>query len=860
MKKMFFGVALLIGVRAAAQGVAQPGSASTTTQRIDSVLAEYSERYPQEKIYLQFDRGVYNPGETIWFKAYLLAGLAPGTISRNIYFDWYDGAGKLLKHMTAPVFEASAKGQFDIPAGYGGGALHVRAYTQWMLNFDTAFLYDKTIPVVRPVGVAPGGSRDAREPGPAESAAGIGRRPMQQGAGQTQLGFFPEGGDPVTGLVCKVAFKANDQFGMPVAVSGVVQGSDGSFVDSLTTEHDGMGSFMIRPSAGVQYTASWTDATGKTFSTRLPPAAPSGFAIQVQPHDGQCMVIIRRTSDVATTGSAVDASVHSVYLLAHMDQRVVYAAQVSLEDKPEVAMNVPTADLPTGVLQYTLFDAGWKPVAERVVFVNNQLHSFTARVRVVASSREKRGRNELTIEVPDSAFSNLSVAVTDAGLPHADEDIVSRLLLSDDIRGAIYHPSYYFSGEAPARQLDLVMLTHGWRRFKWADVVAGKLPELRYPRDTNYLVLRGSVVANRVHDLVAGQPLLLILETKDSSRKRLLVPVNSLGQFVQRGMLFYDTMRVYYDFPGNKKLSGAHSVEIGSNLLGPQGDIAEAGVPGSGDAVGAVGSGGPGGGVRSGAFGGAAVADTSGMGRTRFFAGEEAEREKQRQATMLAAVTVNGRVKRPVDVLDEKYATGPFRREAGYQFDVKDDVLALHSTDIFYYLRQVVPGLEVQYKDGYPILKWRQTTPTLFVDEVGMRPDLVADIPITDIAYVKVFHPPFLMGGVINPRAGAIAIYTKKGEDVKPLPTKGLNYKLLEGYAAERQFYSPDYSVDPTGQADFLPDVRPTLYWNPYIFTDANNHTATISFYNNDVSTKLRVVVEGMNAAGKLTRTEMIIQ
>jgi hypothetical protein len=252
--------------------------------------------------------------------------------------------------------------------------------------------------------------------------------------------------------------------------------------------------------------------------------------------------------------------------------------------------------------------------------------------------------------------------------------------------------------------------------------------------------------------------------------------------------------------------------------------------------------------------------DTTGIGRTQFFSGEEASREKKRQAMMLAAVTVNGRVKRPVDVLDDKYATGLFRRDAGYQFDVKDDVLALHSTDIFYYLRQVVPGLEVQYKNGYPVVRWRQTTPTLFVDEVGMKADLVADIPITDIAYVKVFHPPFMLGGAVNPRAGAIAIYTKKGEDVKPLPTKGLNYKLVEGYQSERQFYSPDYSVDPTGQTDFLPDVRPTLYWNPYVFTDANTHTATISFYNNDVSTKLRIVVEGMNAAGKLTRVEKIIQ
>ena len=832
MKRIFFGLSLLAGFcfgeRVSGQAVPQPTPA--VAQRIDSVLTEYSEHYPQEKIYVQFDRSGYNPGETIWFKAYLLAGFEPSTYSRNIYFDWYDGAGQLLKHAVAPVFEASAKGQFDIPAGYGGALLHVRAYTQWMLNFDTAFLYDKDIFVARPVA--------------ASARAGAGR--TVTASARTELGFFPEGGDLITGLISKVAFKANDQRGGPVAVSGVIQGSDGSFVDSLTTEHDGMGSFIIKPEAGVRYTATWTDGSGMTFHTELPPAAAGGVGLQIQPHSGQSMVIVRRTTDHLPSGG------RSYYLLAHMNQRVVYAAEVSLEDKTEIAVTVPTTELPTGLLQYTLFDAAWKPVAERVIFVNNHLHAFAGSVRVVASSLEKRGRNEVEIAVGDSVFTNLSVAVTDGRLSTGDDDIVSRLLLSDDIRGAVYHPAYYFSGAAGedvpagaarARQLDLVMLTHGWRRFRWADVVAGKLPEVRYPRDTNYLELRGRVVADRVHDLTAGQPVLLVLEGKDSSRKRLMMPVSSEGQFVQRGMIFYDTLKVYYDFPGNKKLSGARSVELGSNLL-----------PAFGGAAFAAGDAG------AGSAGGAGSIDTDDIGRTQFFANEEAQREQKRRAMVLQAVTVNGRIKRPVDVLDDQYATGLFKREAGYQFDVKDDLLAQHSTDIFFYLRQVVPGLEVQYKNGYPVVKWRQTTPVLFVDEVGMKADLVADIPITDIAYVKVFHPPFLLGGVVNPRAGAIAIYTKKGEDVKPLPTKGLNYKILEGYATERQFYSPDYSVDPTGQAAFLPDVRPTLYWNPYVFTDANTHSATISFYNNDVSTKLRIVVEGMNAAGKLIRIEKIIQ
>ena len=185
-----------------------------------------------------------------------------------------------------------------------------------MLNFDTAFLYNKDIPI------AGAGNPDA----PEEQA-------------RTDLGFFPEGGDLVAGLISKVAFKANNQWGIPVAVSGIVQGSDGSVVDSLTTEHDGMGSFFIKPVPGVTYSASWTDGSGKTFHSNLPPAAAGGANLQVQPHADQSMVIVRRTTIIYPKAST------SLYLLVHMNQHVVYAAQLRLDEKTEVAVQVPTAAL-----------------------------------------------------------------------------------------------------------------------------------------------------------------------------------------------------------------------------------------------------------------------------------------------------------------------------------------------------------------------------------------------------------------------------------------------------------------------------------------------------------------------------------
>ena len=84
-----------------------------------------------------------------------------------------------------------------------------------------------------------------------------------------------------------------------------------------------------------------------------------------------------------------------------------------------------------------------------------------------------------------------------------------------------------------------------------------------------------------------------------------------------------------------------------------------------------------------------------------------------------------------------------------------------------------------------------------------------------------------------------------------------LDYKLLEGYSAYKQFFSPDYS---SPVKDFTPDTRTTLYWNPYIITTSKNKKVLVEFYNNDSSKKLKIIIEGMNAAGKLARTEKLIE
>ena len=96
-------------------------------------------------MFLHYDKTVYSPGESIWFKAYLMKTIYPEVESKTLYIDFSDQNGNLLSHTASAVIEGTSYGQFNIPADYKGQFLFVKAYTKWMLNFDSAFIYNKEI-------------------------------------------------------------------------------------------------------------------------------------------------------------------------------------------------------------------------------------------------------------------------------------------------------------------------------------------------------------------------------------------------------------------------------------------------------------------------------------------------------------------------------------------------------------------------------------------------------------------------------------------------------------------------------------------------------------------------------------------
>ena len=157
-----------------------------------------------------------------------------------MYAELINEKGKILQRKTIPVISSTAASAFEMPDTLKSSLVYVRAYTSWMLNFDSSFLYLKPIKIIN------------------EKAASVKTRK----APSFFLQFFPEGGDLVTGLGSRVAFKATDDQGFPIRIKGDIVNNKNQKIISFSDKHDGMGYFLLTPVAGEKYKAVWKDSKG----------------------------------------------------------------------------------------------------------------------------------------------------------------------------------------------------------------------------------------------------------------------------------------------------------------------------------------------------------------------------------------------------------------------------------------------------------------------------------------------------------------------------------------------------------------------------------------------------------------------
>ena len=799
--------------------MATVASLKVKAQTIENSINLYGNNFPREKIHIHFDKELYMPGETIWFKAYLLEENFPSERSTNFYAALYDEQGKLLQQNISPVFKGSSDGFFVIPDSLRSSQLICRAYTGWMLNFDTTMLFSRAIKIL----------------------SNKNQWQIATNIKTVKLQLFPEGGDIIEGTVNTIAFKANYNNGLPYAIDGVIKKKEtGEVIMPLTVIHEGMGKFDLDFQAGDKYYAEWLDNHGVKQQTMLPDAKPQGVSLKLTVQKDKLYFNL-----VNKTGA------DSLHVLMYMYQKVFYKTNLTVDAAMPFTGMVPITALPSGTMQLTVFDANWQPVAERVAFINNNNFSINATILSKEISTQKRGKNVLEILVADTIPANMSLSISDADMNSdmTSNTIVSDLLLQGDLKGYIHNPAFYFTNNTDAAlkgKLDLVMLTHGWRKYNWTDMMVQKTPTIKFIAD-EYLGVYGQISKTVMDKNEKDELVNLIVKTADSSNYFYAIRQDNSGILRQTGLVFYDTARIYFSF--NKNKTSNNQIAFSQyNFTHP--------------ILNSINN-----------YKDYLLKDTAGIDFNtntslfQYYLTNSFKKFNEEKTLKSVVVKTSGRrnwQNDPLVKMDGKYASGMFSGGAtGYAVDVLHDEKSWTKLDIYNYLRSAMPSLLIgsfNLTDGRPI-SYNGKRVLVYIDEHEMTTSDLESLSLSQVAYIKLI--PYFLGS--GPEAGsaglqpALSIYTRKGDDmIDRRPTdKDLGLVKIAGYSPIKEFYSPDYSESNTLSSS---DARTTLLWMPYILTDKANRKVPVSFYNNDFTKKMRIVLEGINDDGKMIRIEKIIE
>ena len=458
----------------------------------------------QEKVYVHTDNQCYFVGDTLRYKAYVVRAdsLVPTNMSRLLYVELLSPDGLLVERQQVVVSgRGYTCGQFVLEDSLYSGYYELRAYTRWMLNFnvrhhkysrhDTWLFYNRQMAAdyyriwdglysrVLPIYSKP------EEPGDYD-ARRMYQRPKtrlpRQKKDDLQVTFYPEGGHLVEGVDNRVAFEVTDQHGEAVNISGTVTDDSGLSVD-VKTEYMGRGAFVVHPSARrLKAHFEWR---GKKWDIALPKSTQRAVAMQL---DGNRLTL--RCLEPPVEGEC------GVSVLCR--GALKFFQPVDLQ-AGETVVELPVADLPTGVNDVTLFDDEGRILADRLFFVNHHDYDddlISAPV-VTNHTYAPYERIELPVQLKGvtapTTFS-LSIRDTNTDEPTYDDgNLMTDMLLSGELRGFVARPAYYFEKDDDTRQrhLDLLMMVQGWRKYKWSELAQGERA-LRYQPETT-LTVEGAV-------------------------------------------------------------------------------------------------------------------------------------------------------------------------------------------------------------------------------------------------------------------------------------------------------------------------------------------------------------------------------
>ena len=289
-----------------------------------------------------------------------------------------------------------------------------------------------------------------------------------------------------------------------------------------------MGNFLLRPEKNNSYFAILR-LSDSLIKQKLPDPEENGFVMNVAGGDGDHFKItVRATPGFDNT---------HVYLFAHTRQ-LTKSVQSGLIKDGETVFLVDKKELGEGISSLTLFNQDRQPVCERLIFKRPEAKLFIQANtdQAVYNSRKPVNIDLVTTDesnIPLAGNCSMSVFMIDPLQPVPEQNILSYLLLSSDLKGKIESPEYYFSNtdKNSDEALDNLLLTQGWRRFKWNEVFENKKPYFEFLPETEGSVVNGKIINKLTGAPVGGSVAFLSVPGADYAFSSATSDANGLVRF-----------------------------------------------------------------------------------------------------------------------------------------------------------------------------------------------------------------------------------------------------------------------------------------------------------------------------------------
>ena len=772
-------------------------------EQIVGLLTRYSQQHPQEKIYIHTDKPYYVAGDTLWYKAYLVAAATnePDTLSNVLYVELIQPESReVLSQQTLDVKHGVANGAFSLPPQWSQSTVVLRAYTHWMRNFSDDLFYHQAIQVFEP---------DKKTPAlPAANLAEI-----------ADCQFLPEGGNLVNGLQNWIAFKAINAQGMGIDAEGFVLDNQDT-VAFFGTQHLGIGSFNMTPVAGHQYKA-FAKTTGGYKPFSFPNVQSEGFVMNVDN--------LSNSRVVKVYVSGVSKASQQVSILAQQ-RGVPYFAAHSTLGQAKLLFQIPKDRFQSsGVVQITLFDQLGKPMCERLIFID-KADALNITLKTDKTTYKPREKVQVEMSVKDDfgdpVVGDFSVSVTDGNQvvsSPTSENLLSYLLLSSDVKGFIEQPTYYFdpTNNNSRTHLDLLMMTQGWRRFGWGEVLQDSLQVPKFYPETG-LTLSGRVVRPNGKSLEKPVNLTLFLTGKAPTPPQIWFGETSkLGDFTFTGLGFSDTTAILVQAV---KDNGGRSVSIKiDDWNHPPVRLTK--IPFNPLEIDRI------------------ALDNFLKKSKESLALEQQIRASQNR--MLQEVTVKAKKIEEVDTRRAVYGRADNTL-------VITDLLCGGALNVLQMLQGRMAGVQVTGSGMDMSVQIRGATslsgpvaPLFLLDGMPIDADMVSSIVPCTVEAIDVLKGASAAIYGSRGYGGVVSILTKRGNsnyDTSKEEAPGITTLKRMGFAIHRQFYSPRYDAS---VPNLRPDFRSTLYWNPSIRTNTEGK-ASFTFWNTDERTQINILLQGI--------------